>query len=126
MGYNEYARSVVDRVIRQIVACQNLKELDRALHSTSVLNISLSTLPRDLRFKVRCILSLGTFIDAIRQQGNIDYVRGLIADQLSQFNEPDEMQCSRAICNLMDNINSFRDENSILLEFRRIGEMLSN
>lgn len=124
--FNPHTMSVVDRVVRQIIACQSLKELDRALHSTSVLNISLSALSRNLRFKVRCILSLGTFIDAIKQQGNMEYVRGLIADQLSQFNEPDEMQCSRAICDLMDNIISFRNENLILLEFRRIGELLSN
>lgn len=121
-----YAISVVDRIINGIVNCHNLRELDEILHSLPVQDISLSSLPRDLRFRVRCILGLGMLIDAIKQQGNMDYLRGLIADQLSQFNEPDEMQCSRAICNVMDNINSFRDENSIILEFRRIGELLRN
>lgn len=121
-----YTISAVDRIINGILNCHNLRELDEIFHSLPVQDISLNTLPRGLRFKVRCILSLGMLTDAIKQQGNMDYLRGLIADQLSQFNEPDEMQCSRAICNVMDNINSFRDENSILLEFRRIGEMMRN
>lgn len=124
--FSPYAMSAVDRIINGILNCRNLRELDEILHSLPVQDISLSSLPRDLRFKVRCILSLGMLIDAIKQQGNMDYVRGLIADQLSQFNEPDEIQCSRAICNIMDNIKSLRDENSILLEFRRIGELLRN
>jgi len=124
--FNPYAMSVVDRIINGIVNCHTLRELDEILHSLPVQDILLDTLPRDLRFKVRCILSLGMLTDVIKKQGNIDYLRGLIANQLSQFNEPDEMQCSRVICNLMDNISSFRDENSIILEFRRIGELLSN
>ena len=122
----EYEQSVIDRVIAQIVACQSLRELDRVLHSPSIGNMgsSDSRLPRGLRFKTRCILNLAIFVDAIRQQGNMDYLRGLIANQLSQFNEVDEMQCLRAILRLVDNINSFRDENLILLEFRRIGGLL--
>lgn len=124
--FSPYTLSVVDRIINGILNCHNLRELDEILHSLPVQDISLSNLPRDLRFRVRCILSLGMLIDAIKQQGNMDYVRGLIADQLSQFNEHDEMQRSRAIGNVMDNINSFRDENLILLKFRRIGEMLRN
>ncbi len=159
---HEEAAMVVDTIIEKMSNCQSIKELHRVIQFFPIKNkefmdkvlvksgerskepvivIIPDAFVRNLKFKAFCIITLAIPIGSIKRRDivNIDYYRGLAADQIDAFNLPDEIQGTKAVYKFMDTVSNMQNdemyrknkvipekyENLILLEIKTLVVLLT-